>query len=248
MLCTNPRHLKIAFGSTLVSVVLLARQPERPNLIVTLEASRVNTMANPSKPSARVTFHPSTIQFEPKPKRPRKHYAKMTTEIFSEFQSEDTTDAMLAEAAQLFSEHYGVWATPPPGRQGGKPGIAPPPSGHYSVVKSKRPNSLTLGLGTRVKLSGPRLRSQCLPAGARCSYVRVTVDGTLAGNAFACRWEYQGRQVCWVTQLVVHRDYRERRLATRLLEKLRDTDDEIFGIMSSHPAACIAMAKACAGE
>ncbi|KAK3386023.1 hypothetical protein B0H63DRAFT_523349 [Podospora didyma] len=128
---------------------------------------------------------------------------------------------MLAEAAQLFSEHYGIWGTPPPGRQGGKS-------------------------GTRVKLSGPRLRSQCLPAGARCSYVSVTVDGTLAGNAFACRWDYQGRQVCWVTQLVVHRDYRERRLATRLLEKLRETDDEIFGIMSSHPAACIAISKACA--
>ncbi|KAK4136080.1 hypothetical protein BT67DRAFT_440229 [Trichocladium antarcticum] len=180
-------------------------------------------MASPSKQSARVTFHPGTVQFEPKPKRSRKQYAKMTTEIFSEFQSEDITDAMLAEAAQLFSEHYGVWATPPPGRRGGKP-------------------------GTRVKLSGPRLRSQCLPAGSRCSYARVTVDGTLAGNAFACRWDYQGRQVCWVTQLVVHRDYRERRLATRLLETLRDTDDEIFGIMSSHPAACIAIAKACARD
>ena len=215
--------------------------------MVTLEASRIYKMASPNKQSARVTFHP-TVQFEPKPKRPRKHRPKMTTETFSEFQSEDITDAMLAEAAQLFSEHYGIWGTPPPGRQGGKSGITPPSLAHCSVVKSQSPNLLTPGPGTRVKLSGPRLRSQCLPAGARCSYVSVTVDGTLAGNAFACRWGYQGRQVCWVTQLVVHRDYRERRLATRLLEKLRETDDEIFGIMSSHPAACIAISKACAGE
>ncbi|KAL2024559.1 hypothetical protein VTK56DRAFT_7602 [Thermocarpiscus australiensis] len=143
----------------------------------------------------------------------------MKTEIFNEFESPDITDAMLDEAAQLFSEHYGIWNTPP-GCQGGKP-------------------------GSRVKISASRLRKQYLPAGARCSYVSVHVDGILAGNAFACRWNYQGRQVCWITQLVVHREYRRRRLATRLLEKLRDVDDEIFGIMSSHPAACIAASKAC---
>ncbi|POS75360.1 hypothetical protein DHEL01_v206246 [Diaporthe helianthi] len=65
-----------------------------------------------------------------------------------------------------------------------------------------------------------------------------------ACNAFACRWEYSGQQVCWVTQLVVHSDYRERRLATLLLSYLIDNDDDIFGIMSSHPAACKALAKA----
>lgn len=75
----------------------------------------------------------------------------------------------------------------------------------------------------------------------------VTIDGVLAGNAFACRWEYSGRQVCWVTQLVVHSDYRERRLATTLLSHLIDNDDDVFGIMSSHPAACKALAKAVGG-
>lgn len=75
----------------------------------------------------------------------------------------------------------------------------------------------------------------------------VTIDGVLAGNAFACRWEYSGRQVCWVTQLVVHSDYRERRLATVLLSNLIDNDDDVLGIMSSHPAACKALAKAVGG-
>jgi len=146
----------------------------------------------------------------------------MSTETFREFQAKDVTDPMLVDAAKLFSEHYGIWGTPPPGHQSshGKP-------------------------GERVKMSASRLRAQCLPAGARCSYVSVTVDGVLAGNAFACRWDYQDRQVCWVTQLVVHCDYRERRLATGLLQKLRrNDDDEIFGIMSSHPAACMAASKA----
>jgi hypothetical protein len=94
-------------------------------------------------------------------------------------------------------------------------------------------------------MSERRLRKDYLPEGARSSYVNIHVDDSLVGNAFACRWTYRGRQVCWVTQLVVHRDFRERRLATRLLEKLRKRDDEIFGIMSSHPAALIAISKAC---
>ena len=50
--------------------------------------------------------------------------------------------------------------------------------------------------------------------------------------------------MCWVTQLVVHSDYRERGLATRLLNQLRQDNDTIYGLMSSHPAASLAAAKA----
>ena len=70
------------------------------------------------------------------------------------------------------------------------------------------------------------------------------MDDSLAGNAFACRWVYNNKTICWVTQLVVHQDYRERGLAKGLLNQLRDYDDDIYGIMSSHPAACLAAAKA----
>lgn len=94
-------------------------------------------------------------------------------------------------------------------------------------------------------MSADRLRSHCLPVGARCSYVSAVVDGVFAGHAFACRWEYQGRQVCWITQLVVHQDYRERHLATRILTKVARTEDEVCGIISSQPAACMALSKAC---
>jgi hypothetical protein len=95
-----------------------------------------------------------------------------------------------------------------------------------------------------VKLSKSRLRAQYLPENATCSYVRVTVEDRLAGNAFACRWSYKDRTVCWVTQLVVHSDFRERGLATGLLNQLRQDDHAIYGLMSSHPAACLAAAKA----
>lgn len=96
-------------------------------------------------------------------------------------------------------------------------------------------------------MSAARLREQCLPEGSAGAYVTVTINGVLAGNVFACRWQHAGRQVCWVTQLVVHSDYREQRLATVLLSSLIGVDDDVFGIMSSHPAACKALAKAIGG-
>lgn len=103
---------------------------------------------------------------------------------------------------------------------------------------------IDLRIGTRVKLSKTRLRAQYLPDNALCSYVRVSVEDRLAGNAFACRWSHNGKAVCWVTQLVVHSDFRERGLAASLLNHLRQDDDVIYGLMSSHPAACLAAAKA----
>jgi hypothetical protein len=96
--------------------------------------------------------------------------------------------------------------------------------------------------GTRVKLAARRLKEQYLRGDSR--YTRVLVDGRLAGNAFACRWGWGDRRVCWVTQLVVATAYRERGLASGLLRSLRDDGDDIYGIMSSHPAACLAAAHA----
>lgn len=95
-----------------------------------------------------------------------------------------------------------------------------------------------------MKLSKGRLRAQCLLEDVECSYVKVTVEDHLAGNAFACRWKVKDKTVCWITQLVVHGDYRERGLAVGLLNCLRRDDDNIYGLMSSHPAACLAAAKA----
>ena len=198
--------------------------------------SNTYKMASPNMLRGKVTFHPD-VQFEKQ--TTRKHQYTMTTDLFQGFEAERVTDAMLADAAGLFNNHYGIWGTPPPGHRGGKPGIPP---------RRANPSTANAELGDRVKMTAARLRREYLPADARCSYISVHVDGVLAGNAFVCRWNYQDRQVCWITQLVVHQDYRGYRLATHLLVKSREADDEIFGIMSSHPFACIAAAKACSGE
>ncbi|KAJ5975260.1 hypothetical protein N7481_008967 [Penicillium waksmanii] len=59
-----------------------------------------------------------------------------------------------------------------------------------------------------------------IPCTCESSYARVTVDGKLAGHAFACRWMWQSRAVCWITQLVVDQHHREKGLATGLLRTL----------------------------
>jgi hypothetical protein len=74
------------------------------------------------------------------------------------------------------------------------------------------------------------------------------VDGQLAGNVFACCWTVNNKTVLWVTQLVVDRRYRERGFAKGLLNQLKQNDIDIYGLMSSHPAACLAGAKAFGGK
>lgn len=89
--------------------------------------------------------------------------------------------------------------------------------------------------------------------------MRVFVNGELVGHVFTCRWKYGGgdgkgggteTMVCWVTQLVVHREYRRRGLATGLLREVRrdgGDGDDVYGVASSHPAAILAVARACSG-
>ncbi|KAJ5130931.1 Acyl-CoA N-acyltransferase [Penicillium bovifimosum] len=117
------------------------------------------------------------------------------------------TDKQLEEAAALFRDNYGVW-----GKQ-------------------------TKRAGQRVALSPARMRDQLLPSTAKTSYARVVVDGTLAGHAFACRWNHKD----------LTKNFRHLGLATTLLNALRCSTDDIYGIMSSHPAACLAAAKAFCG-
>ena len=71
----------------------------------------------------------------------------------------------------------------------------------------------------------------------------MTVDGNLAGNAFACHWRQGGKNICWVTQLVIDKEYHERGLASGLLQSLCLDADGIYSVMSSHAAACLAAAS-----
>lgn len=96
-------------------------------------------------------------------------------------------------------------------------------------------------------MSKGRLRTEYLGNGIS-SYIQITINGQLAGNAFASHWSVDGQTVCWITQLVVHCDYRGRGLATGLLSEFKQGEDDVYGVMSSHPAACLAASKAFGSE
>ncbi|KAF8194012.1 hypothetical protein K438DRAFT_1934738 [Mycena galopus ATCC 62051] len=120
--------------------------------------------------------------------------------------------------ASLFSSNYGVWS---------------------SRV------STPLEPGARVKMGAARLRDQCLSDPTHSMLALCTVDKVIVGHAFGTVWQYNGSDICWITQLVVAHDYRERGIATSLLQLLPGPDFKCwaFGLVSSHPAACLALFK-----
>jgi hypothetical protein len=105
----------------------------------------------------------------------------------------EITDEVLAEGAKLFCENYGIWG----------------PEASSKIGKFAK-------AGNRVRMNSARLKQQCLPAGADNVYVKVMDGSTLAGNVFATRWVYEGRNMCWITQLVVSGSYRKHGLATQV--------------------------------
>ena len=155
----------------------------------------------------------------------------MGTKIFQTYAAHEVTDTMLEDAAKLFSDHYGTW--------GEKAASAMGPfakAGKTSVNIMARACPSKSSSGNRVKLNAKRLRKEYLSGEAEYVYTRAIVDGVLAGNAFGCRYTAHDKNVCWVTQLVVHSKYRRRRLATSLLQELRKDTDNIW-LMSSQPAS-----------
>ena len=70
--------------------------------------------------------------------------------------------------------------------------------------------------------------------------VKVCIDSDLLA---ASSYPVPGGKVCWITQLVVHKDQRNRGIASFLLKQLRRPELTAFGLVSSHPAACLALSR-----
>ncbi len=107
---------------------------------------------------------------------------------------------------------------------------------------------------------------RCVPAHTTLALCTLN-DGSLVGHVFATQWSYGDGisrmanilletrflprplgLVSWITQLVVHSNHRRRGIATMLLPMLRNgSGSSAFGLVSSHPAACIAL-SAIGGE
>ncbi|KAL4256247.1 hypothetical protein AB1N83_012272 [Pleurotus pulmonarius] len=126
----------------------------------------------------------------------------------------EVTHEQLKECATLFSQNYGVWSV-----------AAPSP----------------LKPGARIKMSARSLKEQCLSDPTASVLALCVADGILIGHAFASLWSLHGETICWVTQLVVSSKHRQRGIATSLLSMLPEC--HVYGLASSHPAACLALCK-----
>jgi GNAT superfamily N-acetyltransferase len=145
------------------------------------------------------------------------------SETFLKAQGDQITDEILEACADLFSDHYGVWA----------PNAA-------SVSRFPKP-------GSRVKMNSEKLRAQSVSDAERSIVALCYVDDKLRGHVFATVWNSESDLVGWITQLVVHKDFRRRGIATRLMETLKShrllANVSIVGLASSHPATCSVLAK-----
>lgn len=175
-----------------------------------------------------------------------------TLKVFEVFDNDEITRENIEQAATLFSREYGIW-----GPQGPRP-------------------------GERIRMSASKLKDQIFPElflgkERRNEYrlVRFLVDGVTVGHAAACYYDWVisdeplvdhtrrevlvgkirvSRDVCWVTQLVVKKEWRGKGIAKQLLVRLNKELEEghrygrrdrtCYGILSSSPFAIMAAWRA----
>ena len=126
----------------------------------------------------------------------------------------DAADDLVVECAALFSEHYG----------------------RYSATSVIRP-------GQPVRFSADKLRALIAPTG--CGLLTAKIGGMVVAYATVARLKLPdgGGFASWVSQLVTHRDYREQRIAVRLLQTAWGfSDDVAWGLVTSNPYAIRALA------
>lgn len=179
----------------------------------------------------------------------------------------DITDDDLRVCAEVFNSSYGQWSE--------QAKLVNPKleAGQYIYFQYKKTfftSTLIFEKGSSIKMSVKLLRKQCVFDPENCYLARVYAGHDLCGYAFAgiyvisfirlqtlieytnpfpVSWTCKDQgDVCWVTQLVTNTKYRCLGVATRNLLQLRSSKFTMYGLVSSHIAACITLAKCCGSE
>jgi hypothetical protein len=154
--------------------------------------------------------------------------------VYTIIPKDAVTDSVLKQCADLFSNHYGTWSNK---------------TEHQQFLPPRARG------GTHVKYTADRLRTACL-FNPRCGLVTATVDDLLVGHAFFTTFNVppseiktvqfltRNSEVRWVTQLVVHSDYRRQKIAQNLLLHSLGTQAQFYGLVTSHPHAVRALERA----
>lgn len=134
-------------------------------------------------------------------------------------------DDVIRECSELFSSHYGIW-----GAEGPR-------------------------VGKNVSMSPKQIRQNCLFDVSLCGVVLAYLDKKLVGHAFYCKYNIASGdspkgnneiigKICWITQLVVDSQIRNRGIAKNLINILFDPDSKVCGMVTSHPYAVRSLEKA----
>jgi hypothetical protein len=121
---------------------------------------------------------------------------------------------LLTICSNLFSNHYGIWSS-----KGVKP-------------------------GERVKMGIQGLKKNCC-FDNNCGVVIAKLNDNTVGHAFFYKFydEIIGK-ICWITQLVVDTNVRNRGIAKNLIHNAFDPDCCTCGLVTSHPYAIRSLEKA----
>jgi SAM-dependent methyltransferase/GNAT superfamily N-acetyltransferase len=124
-------------------------------------------------------------------------------------------DELIEECSALYSRHYGCW----------------------SARAKERP-------GEPIRLSASRIRTWLKSKDSRLVLARV--GGALVGYAIAIQTKAKDYgMISWVTQLVVHADFRRRDIGKTLLFTIWGFSDHFaWGLVSANPYAVRALEKA----
>jgi 2-polyprenyl-3-methyl-5-hydroxy-6-metoxy-1,4-benzoquinol methylase/GNAT superfamily N-acetyltransferase len=138
------------------------------------------------------------------------------TQIFNWLHSYEITESLLTRCSALYSEHYGLWSKNNP-----------------------------FGKNGNIKLSATKIKEWVESKSAKIAYCE-NEKGELLGYAF-CIQENMANigYISWVTQLVVHKDYRNKDIAKRMLFHIWNfADHKCWGLLTANPYAVRALEKA----
>jgi hypothetical protein len=119
--------------------------------------------------------------------------------------------------SMTFSEHYGVWSATAPLALGFWA-----EAGQSWLLVDDDGLKLT-EIGRNIAMSSRKLRRECAPEGAKNTLITAVtgqdsphISGNQVGHCLVSDWEHEGHRVWWITQLVVRREHRGQKKATRV--------------------------------
>lgn len=115
-------------------------------------------------------------------------------------------------------------------------------SSHYGIWSAAAPSHL---VGRRVRLSSQALKDGYLFDDRCVAHFAKSADGILVGCMITRQFAFCDREAIWISQLVVHSDWRIQKVASRLMAMAIAVPHELVGVgmATSHPYAVRAMEK-----